>query len=254
MSRADLVLVSRKLASSRTHAQRLIAEGRVLLGTERRPILKASTSILETDAIEILPDEADRYVSRGGVKMAGALDRLGVSVQAFRVLDVGISTGGFTDCLLQRGARNVVGVDVGQGQLAEKLKNDPRVQCFEQMNARELTGELILKANQNELFDLIVCDVSFISLTLIIPNLLGLLTPHGKLLSLVKPQFEVGRGKLGGGGIVRDVELYKMVEEKIRQCVEASGFCVMDYFPSSIAGGDGNREFFVYAQPSAIPG
>lgn len=247
MPRLDLILVARNFASSRTKAQHLISAGRVLLGAEKRPVLKASQIVDEAAEIEIIPDESDTYVSRGGLKMAGALEVLALNVHDFSALDLGISTGGFTDCLLKNGAKRVLGVEVGHGQLAEKLKNEPRILLFEGVNARQLNAAELIKNNSNELFDLIVGDVSFISLTLIIPNLSPLLKRGGHLLLLVKPQFEVGRQYLGGGGIVRDESLYKMVEEKIKTCAENSGFHVLNYFKSSILGGDGNREFFIYA-------
>ncbi|XLM20672.1 methyltransferase domain-containing protein, partial [Chromobacterium piscinae] len=162
-------------------------------------------------------------------------------------LDVGQSTGGFTDCLLQSGARRVVGVDVGHEQLHPRLREDARVRYFEGVNARALDHAALLAANDGDGFDLMVCDVSFISLSLVLPSALPLLKPGGRLLSLVKPQFEVGREGLSKGGIVRDESLYPLVRDKINRVLAEQNMQVLAWFDSPIKGGDGNHEFFVHA-------
>jgi len=169
-----------------------------------------------------------------------------------RCLDVGQSTGGFTDCLLQQGAARVVGVDVGHGQLNARLRADPRVLCVEKLNARELSAQALVAAGGEPAappFDLIVGDLSFISQTLVWPALQPLLAPQGHLLMLVKPQFELQPEQIGKGGLVRDPASYALVEARMRQACAALGWLVLDYFESPITGGDGNREFFVWACP-----
>ncbi|MBM3115923.1 TlyA family RNA methyltransferase [Jeongeupia naejangsanensis] len=246
MARADVLLVELGLASSRTHAQQLIAAGRV--SVEGRLVGKASAKLDAGMSIAIAADdEADRFVSRGGLKLAGALAQSGVDVSGMLVLDVGQSTGGFTDCLLQAGARRVIGLEVGHDQLHRSLTDDPRIVTLEGLNARHLAaGDL--DDHLDAPVDLVVGDVSFISLTLVLPALATQLPAGGLLLFLVKPQFEVGLAGLGKGGIVRDAGSYPEVEAKIRTSAREAGFDVLDYFDSPITGGDGNREFFVYAR------
>lgn len=244
MQRIDLLLVSLGLAPSRTAAQGLLEAGRVAV--EGKTVTKASLKVFDDAAITVIPDAADRFVSRGGLKLAGALAHTGLDVTGMLALDVGISTGGFTDCLLQAGARRVVGVEVGHDQLHPRLLQDPRVQQFEGVNARHLNAELIASA-LDAAIDLVVGDVSFISLTLVLPAIASVINSGARLLFLVKPQFEVGPQKVGKGGIVRDESCYPEVEQKIRSAAHAAGFTVLDYLPSPIAGGDGNREFFIYA-------
>lgn len=244
MSRADVFLVEQGLAPSRTAAQNMIAAGRVLV--DGLVISKPSQKLDLGVPIQITPDPVDRYVSRGGLKLAGALAQSGLDVTGWLVLDVGISTGGFTDCVLQAGARRVVGVEVGHGQLHPRLLADSRVVQFEGINARDLQQEHIAQALDAPL-DLIVGDVSFISLTLVLPRLRPLLLPGKSLLFLVKPQFEVGPQGLGKGGLVKDPALYPQVEAHICAAAMAAGFQVQAYFPSPITGGDGNREFFIQA-------
>lgn len=248
--RIDQLLVSRGLAASRTAAQRLIASGRVRVDAGRGwlAVDKASLDLAPDTPLAVEPDPADRYVSRGGLKLAGALAHTGLAVGGSSCLDVGQSTGGFTDCLLQAGVARVVGVEVGHDQLHPRLREDPRVVCLEGVNARHLRAADL--GGEHD-FDLIVTDASFISLTLLLPNFPALLNPGGRVLALVKPQFEVGPGNLGKGGIVRDPALYPAVEAKIRAACAAAGLAVLDFFDSPITGGDGNREFFVYARPSA---
>lgn len=241
--RADVLLVRRGLAPSRTAAQRLIAAGHVFArdGAAKIALAKPSATVHDDAQLEIEASDLDRFVSRGGRKLEGALKHIALDVENLRCLDVGQSTGGFTDCLLQRGASHVVGIDVGHDQLHAKIRGDSRVTCIEGVNARALQ-------NIGEPFDLVVADVSFISLTKVLPQWPALLREGGSVLSLVKPQFEVGADNLARGGIVRDESLYAVVEKTIRRACVDAGLDVLDYFDSSITGGDGNREFFVYAK------
>jgi len=244
--RLDQLLVEQGLAASRTLAQRLIAAGQV--ACEGEVLLKPS-QLLPADArLEVAAAADDSYVSRGAIKLAAALRQSGVNPKGWVCLDVGQSTGGFTDCLLQAGAARVVGVDVGHAQLHPRLAADPRVTAFEGINCRALEAADLGEAMPAQGFDLIVADVSFISLTLILPRLPALLAPTGQMLLLVKPQFEVGPGGIGKGGIVRDPALYAAVERKLRQCCADNGLTVQGWFESPITGADGNREFFIWAR------
>ena len=251
MERIDRLLVSQGIVNSRTQAQRLISEGRVKVynaGGWENPN-KPSIKYPEVVEIQVEFDETDRFASRGGLKLAGALERSGLDISGATVVDVGQSTGGFTDCVLQAGAAKVVGIEVGHDQLVQSLRDDSRVVCLEGMNARALPERELLKYTTNtEGFDLAVMDVSFISQTKILPALVPLLKTGGHLLSLVKPQFEVGQEGLGKGGIVRDESLYLKVKKSIKDYCENLGMDVLDYFVSPIKGGDGNREFFVWGQ------
>ncbi len=239
--RVDTVLVAHGLAESRTAAQRLIDAGRVLLAGV--PVKRASTLAPDPGELSVIPDPADRYVSRGGLKLAGALERTGLDVRGLRCLDVGQSTGGFTDCLLQAGAASVLGVDVGHDQLHRKLREDARNSTLEGINARQLSPSDV----NEQRFDLIVCDASFISLTLLMPRWPALLAPGGRVLSLVKPQFELQPSDISKSGLVKDPARYADVEARVRGACAESGLQVLDWFDSPITGGDGNREFFVYA-------
>ncbi|MBI4995745.1 MAG: TlyA family RNA methyltransferase [Rhodocyclales bacterium] len=241
--RADQLLVERGLAPSRTVAQRLIEAGRV--SWVEGVIAKASLILPLNAEFAVADDATDRYVGRGGIKLAGALAHTKLDVRGKACLDVGQSTGGFTDCLLQAGAASVTGVDVGHSQLHPKLRDDPRVTCIEGINARELQKSAVVTRH----YGLIVADLSFISLTLVLPQLPTLLAEGGDMLLLVKPQFEVGPEHVGKGGIVRDVALYPQVETRLRQAAEAAGLRVLDYFDSPISGTDGNREFFIWTKP-----
>ena len=257
MRRLDLILVDQGKVASRTRAQRLISAGKVKVkaGPHWETPLKAGQKYPDWIDITIEQDDADRFASRGGLKLQGALAITGVSLRGATVLDVGQSTGGFTDCALQAGASKVVGIEVGHGQLVDVLRNDPRVVCLEGMNARALPISLLEYSPAQQGFDIAVMDVSFISQTRILPALAPLLKPGGYLISLVKPQFEVGPGGLGKGGIVRDERLYPQVEQLITTCCQTLGLTVCGYFDSPITGGDGNREFFIWAQlkaPSSI--
>ncbi|WP_047238050.1 TlyA family RNA methyltransferase [Chromobacterium subtsugae] len=245
MIRIDILLVEQGLAASRTAAQNLIAAGRV--SHQGAVVAKPSQKFPPHAEFAVVADAADRYVSRGGLKMQGALAQTGIAVDGWCALDVGQSTGGFSDCLLQYGARRVVGVDVGHDQLHQRLRDDARVRYFEGVNARALDHAALLAANDGDGFDLIVCDVSFISLSLVLPSALPLLKPGGRLLSLVKPQFEVGREGLSKGGIVRDASLYPLVQDKINRVLAEQNMKTLAWFDSPIKGGDGNHEFFVHA-------
>ena len=328
--RADVFLVDFGHAATRSQAQRLIAAGvqwRLSKGAPWQKVAKNGDDIPAIAEVELLDAAEAKYLSRGGLKLEGALAASGLQVAGLRCLDVGQSTGGFTDCLLQHGAAQVVGVDVGHGQVHERLRADPRVICVEGLNARTLTlgalqqecelalSEVIEEVEDNEtqpeapyswmrngglvdeqyddsddakdkdierfkseraakiqaraagtlpverrrraecadvdttpVFDMVTGDLSFISLTLVLPSLVPLLAPEGALLMLVKPQFELQPGQVGKGGIVRDPALYAVVEKRIRDCCAENGLAVQAWLDSPISGGDGNREFFVFAR------
>jgi 23S rRNA (cytidine1920-2'-O)/16S rRNA (cytidine1409-2'-O)-methyltransferase len=235
--RIDLLLVERSLAESREKAQALLLAGQVLVNGQK--VDKAGAAVDSTAAIEILARMP--WVSRGGYKLAGALDHWGIDLTGRVCVDIGSSTGGFTDCLLQRGAARVHSVDVGAGQLHWKLRTDPRVVVHEGVNAR-----YIEPATLGEPVDLAVCDVSFISVTLILPMLPPLLQPDGALVILVKPQFEVGRNQVGRGGIVRDPALHEAVCSKVEDAARMLGFRT-DLMESPLPGAEGNKEFLLYA-------
>lgn len=244
--RVDQLLVDQGLAASRTLAQRLIAAGRV--SWDGGVLLKAAQILPETVQLRVAEDASDRYVSRGALKLAGALEESGLDVQGRICLDVGQSTGGFTDCLLQAGAARVVGVDVGHEQLHGKLRADGRVAAYEGVNCRALQASDLRGDYPASGFDVMVGDVSFISLTLILPALVPMLSREGQMLMLVKPQFEVGPEGVGKGGIVRDPALYADVERKLRQCCAGLNLQVLGWFASAITGSDGNREFFIWTK------
>ena len=332
--RADVFLVEAGHASTRSQAQRLIAAGvqwRLAATLPWQKVAKNGDDIPAQAEVQLLDAAEAKYLSRGGLKLEGALAATGLSVAGLRCLDVGQSTGGFTDCLLAHGAAQVIGVDVGHGQLHERLQADPRVVCVEGVNARTLTPELLREACDEALserieeaedndtqpqspyawmrnggvvddryddsddakehdieafkaeraarararaegavptqrrrragredvditpaFDLVTGDLSFISLTLVLPALAPLLKDGGRLLMLVKPQFELQPGQVGKGGIVRDESLYPLVEQRIRDCCAATGLRVTAWLDSPIAGGDGNREFFLYASNATV--
>ncbi len=247
--RADQLLVERGLAASRSQAVRLIAGGlRWRDGAAWRVVSKNRDEVPETAELELTDDAEARYVSRGGLKLDGALDAAGVDPRGRRCLDVGQSTGGFTDCLLQRGAEHVVGIDVGHGQLHARVREDARVTAVEGVNARALDASAWADAPPADShFGLIVGDLSFISLTLVLPAVVPFLAQGGDLLMLVKPQFELQPGQVGKGGIVRDPALHAVVELRLREACAALGLDVRAWFDSPIEGGDGNREFFIHA-------
>jgi 23S rRNA (cytidine1920-2'-O)/16S rRNA (cytidine1409-2'-O)-methyltransferase len=235
--RLDQVLVDRQLVESREKARALILSGNVLVNGQK--IDKAGHAVDPESPIEML--ERPRYVSRGGLKLEAALDHFHIDATGKTCLDVGSSTGGFTDCLLQHGATRVYAIDVGTGQLDWKLRNDPRVIVAEQVNARYLNREQV-----PEPVALAVCDVSFISVTMILPALPDLLDKNGGMVILVKPQFELERRQVGKGGIVREPELHQLASDKVQAAVQALGFKT-SLIPSPILGAEGNREFLLYA-------
>lgn len=247
--RADQLLVERGLAASRSQAVRLIAGGlRWREGAEWHVVGKNRDEVPPHAELELADAAEARYVSRGGLKLEGALAATGIEVRSRRCLDIGQSTGGFTDCLLQQGAAHVVGVDVGHGQLHARMRDDPRVTAVEGVNARTLSAAAWQALSpDDERFGLIVGDLSFISLTLVLPALVPLLDADGHLLMLVKPQFELQPGQIGKGGLVKDPAHYALVERRIRDACAALGLQVKGWYDSAIAGGDGNREFFIHA-------
>lgn len=270
--RADLFLVEHGHAATRSQAQRLIASGVQWRAEESAPwkkVAKNGDEIPEGAELQILDTTEAKYISRGGLKLEGALKSTGLSVAGLRCLDIGQSTGGFTDCLLQQGAVQVVGVDVGHGQLHPSLRDDPRVVCIEGLNARSMTAADLVAGHAGETgedafddeifdeeeegepieagFDFLTGDLSFISLTLVLPAVVRLLKPGGNLLMLVKPQFELQPGQIGKGGIVRDAVHFEFVEKRLRDACAALGLDVKAWLASPIEGGDGNREFFIHA-------
>jgi 23S rRNA (cytidine1920-2'-O)/16S rRNA (cytidine1409-2'-O)-methyltransferase len=242
--RADQLIVQRGLAPSRSAAQRLIEHGAVRwLGPKGWAVPhKAGEGLPEGCEIEVTDDAELRWVSRAGLKLDAALARTGIDVTGLHCLDVGQSTGGFTDVLLARGAASAVGVDVGHGQLHAKLRNDPRVTALEGVNARHLDAATLPRQQ----FGLIVADLSFISLTLVLPRLVPL--AGRDLLLLVKPQFELQPADIGKGGLVTDPVAHGHVEARLRTACVKNGLTLRDYFESTVAGGDGNREHFLWAQ------
>lgn len=236
--RLDLLVVDRGLAASREKARALILAGQVLVNGQKAD--KAGAMFDAESKIELLAQP--RYVSRGGLKLEAALDHFGISPAAKICLDIGSSTGGFTDCLLQRGAAKVYAIDVGTGQLDWKLRNDPRVVVQEHVNARYLTHRQV-----PEPIALAVCDVSFISITMILPALAALLSPDAEMVVLVKPQFELERNQVGKGGIIRDPALHRQACERVQRAVQELGFRT-EIIPSPILGAEGNREFLLYAR------
>ena len=303
LMRADLFLVEHGFATTRSQAQRLIGSGvqwRVVIDEAEvmapwKRVAKNGDEIPHGAEVEVLDNTEAKYISRGGLKLEGALKVTGLDVTGLRCLDIGQSTGGFTDCLLQHGAEQVVGVDVGHGQLHATMRADARVVCIEGVNARSLTaadlaehyrravhlkngdesggdgGEVddhfgddlddqhdvaIGDAEDDDrsdegfqpLFDFLTGDLSFISLTLVLPAVVRLLKADGHLLMLVKPQFELQPGQIGKGGIVRDPEHFEFVEKRLRDTCAELGVHVLGWMPSAIEGGDGNREFFIHAK------
>lgn len=242
--RLDLALVERGLCPSREQAKRLIMAGEVLVGEE--VVSKPGWLVRRDAALRVR--QPPRFVSRGGLKLEGALDHFGLDVTGLVALDIGASTGGFTDCLLQRGAAKVYAFDVGTNQMVWKLRSDPRVVCRENFNVRHLQPE-----DLPEPIDLIVADVSFISLTLVLPGPIAALKPGGQALVLVKPQFELSREEIGTGGIVRDPALHEKACARLQAFVEARPELRWHgLVESSIQGTDGNREFLAwFSKPGA---
>jgi 23S rRNA (cytidine1920-2'-O)/16S rRNA (cytidine1409-2'-O)-methyltransferase len=244
--RIDRLLVRRGMVETRERAQALILAGQVFVNGER--VDKPGKSVPEDAHVEV-HGPALRYVSRGGLKLEAALRAFDLSVVGAVCLDIGASTGGFTDCLLQHGAQLVYAVDVGRGQLDWRLRQDPRVIVREGVNARYLKPE-----DFPTLFDLITIDVSFISLTKILPAAASLLQSSGTILALIKPQFEVGRGDVGRGGVVRDPEKHRRAVEKIRTFAECElSLACMGVIESPLLGSEGNKEFFIALRRAKAP-
>jgi 23S rRNA (cytidine1920-2'-O)/16S rRNA (cytidine1409-2'-O)-methyltransferase len=235
-SRLDVFLVEQGICDSREQAQRAVMAGEVRIGEQ----IASKSSVMVEPGAAVSLQARSPYVGRGGIKLEGALDHFEISAQGVTALDLGASTGGFTDCLLQRGAAKVYAIDVGHGQLAWKIRNDPRVVVREKLNARYLSREDV-----PERIDLCVIDVSFISLTLILPNAFDLVTPNGVILALIKPQFELQASDVAHGGIVRDPLLHEKAQNKIRDFVSNAGHSVIGIVPSGLTGADGNQEFFI---------
>jgi 23S rRNA (cytidine1920-2'-O)/16S rRNA (cytidine1409-2'-O)-methyltransferase len=237
--RLDALLADRGLFDSRTRAAASVLAGEVLIGDDRRRAAKPGQMV--DDAITVSVDERPRFVSRGGMKLSNALDALGLDVTGRHALDVGASTGGFTDCLLQRGAAHVIALDVAYGELAWTLRQDDRVTVLERVNARAITPqELPYRA------DLVVADVSFISLTKVLPAVLGCVAEAFDALVMVKPQFEVGRERVGKGGVVRDVGLRREAVVMVAEAARELGTSVMGLAPSGLPGPKGNLETFLW--------
>lgn len=237
--RLDLVLVRRGLARSRSQAADLIRRGQVRVNGV--PATRASQPVAAADHVEV--PEPPRYASRAGDKLAAALDHCGWQVTGCHCLDLGASTGGFTDCLLQRGAASVLAVDVGHNQLAPFLKSDPRVRSWEGVHALDLAGRV-----GKERFDWVTVDVSFISLVKVLPAVVDLVRPGGRLMALVKPQFELQPSDIGKGGVVRDETSRLRALQKVVSCVEAMpGWKGVGSMECPLPGGDGNREYFLWA-------
>ena len=234
-------MVNQGITDSRNRAQALIMAGNILV--DGHPVDKPGTRI-PADALLTQRGPSNPYVSRGGLKIQAALEGFGLDVTDSVCMDVGASTGGFTDCLLQKGACHVFAVDVGYGQLAWQLRQDPRVTLLERTNIRYLSPELIHRP-----IDLITIDVSFISLKLVIPAVLRFLKNEGKILALIKPQFEVGKGQVGKGGVVRSPPMHEAVIDELTQFFKASGLDRRGILPSPILGPKGNREFTIWLTP-----
>jgi 23S rRNA (cytidine1920-2'-O)/16S rRNA (cytidine1409-2'-O)-methyltransferase len=245
--RLDTLLADRGLFDSRSRAAASVLAGRVRLGEDERRAEKPGQ--LVDDAIRVLLEEEPPYVSRGGVKLANALDALGLDVAGRNCLDVGASTGGFTDCLVQRGAEHVVALDVAYGELHWRLRNHPRVTVLERSNARHLRPEQLPYAP-----DLIVADVSFISLAKVLPAVLAAAAPRFDCLAMIKPQFEVGRERVGRGGVVRDAEDRRTALVSVGAAARELGAAVLGYASSGLPGPKGNLETFVWLAEGARGG
>ena len=243
--RVDLVLVEGGHVSSRERARAMILAGRVLVREQK--VDKPGTLVQEDAPIRLLGEDPP-YVSRGGLKLAGALEHWKIEVMGQACLDVGASTGGFTDCLLQHGAVHVTAVDTGFGQIAMKLRNDTRVRLVERTNARFLAPGALEEGREKASLTLLVMDVSFISATLVLGPVLAAAPGLTEAVILVKPQFEAGRGHVGKGGIVRDPEAHQLAIDRVADCVRELGWIVVETIPSPITGMEGNREFLLYAR------
>lgn len=253
-TRLDLLLVERGLAPSRERAQALVLAGRVMVRNQNgeqkqgeRKIDKSGTSVPVDSVIRLLGQDQP-YVSRGGLKLAAALDHWQIDVTGCACLDVGASTGGFTDCLLQRGAARVTAIDTGFGQIDMNLRNDPRVHLLERTNARLLEPGSLNTPNRDQEKTFLVMDVSFISAALLLPPVLAAAPSLAEAVVLVKPQFEAGREHVGKGGIVRDPAAHELAVNRVADCVRSLGWQVAGTIPSPITGAEGNREFLLYAK------
>ncbi len=238
--RLDKLLVERGISPTRERAKALIMSGSVVVGESS--IDKAGT-LVSADAEITIKGQDNPYVSRGGLKLKGAFEKFGINVKDLVAFDIGVSTGGFTDCLLQEGARKVYAIDVGYGQLAWKLRQDERVVIFERTNIRYFSGEGI----EDEI-NIVTVDVSFISLKLVMPVVVKLIPEAAVILALVKPQFEVGKGEVGKKGVVRDPAIHKRVVDEIAEFARGLNFEIMGTCESPITGPAGNKEFFLYAR------
>jgi len=243
--RLDLLLVERGLAASRERARALILAGRVLVREQK--VDKPGTAVAEDSPIRLLGEDLP-YVSRGGLKLAAALDHWQIAVAGRACLDVGASTGGFTDCLLKHGAAHVTAIDTGFGQIDMKLRNDLRIRLMERTNARLLEPGSLKTPGQVQGKTLLVMDVSFISATLVFPSVVAATPSLAEAVILVKPQFEAGRQHVGKGGIVRDPAAHELAIAKVAGCVRSLGWEVAGTIPSPITGAEGNREFLLYAK------
>jgi 23S rRNA (cytidine1920-2'-O)/16S rRNA (cytidine1409-2'-O)-methyltransferase len=244
--RLDLLLIERGVAPSRERARALVLAGRVLVSEQK--VDKPGAAVASDAPLRLLGEDLP-YVSRGGLKLAAALDRWAIPVAGRACLDVGASTGGFTDCLLQRGAAHVTAVDTGFGQIALKLRDDPRVRLLERTNARLLEpGSLSASGTDPEL-TFLAMDVSFISVTLVLPAVVAAAPALSESVILVKPQFEAGREHVGKGGIVRDAAAHELAVNRVAECVRSLGWSAVESVPSPITGAEGNKEFLLYAKP-----
>jgi 23S rRNA (cytidine1920-2'-O)/16S rRNA (cytidine1409-2'-O)-methyltransferase len=248
-TRVDLLLVERGLVPSRERARALILAGRVLVREQK--VDKPGATVPADAPIRLLGEDMP-YVSRGGLKLAEALKHWQIAVEGRACLDVGASTGGFTDCLLQHGAAHVTAVDTGFGQIAMKLRNDPRVRLLERNNARFLAPSALEEGRDSPALTLLVMDVSFISATLLLGPVFAAAPGLTEAVILVKPQFEAGRGHVGKGGIVRDPEAHQLAIDKVADCVRSLGWEVVETIPSPITGAEGNREFLLYARRQGL--
>jgi 23S rRNA (cytidine1920-2'-O)/16S rRNA (cytidine1409-2'-O)-methyltransferase len=247
--RVDLLLVERGLAPSLERARALILAGRVLAHEQK--VDKPGTTVADDSPIRLL-GENPVYVSRGGLKLAAALEHWPIEVAGRGCLDVGASTGGFTDCLLQHGAAHVTAVDTGFGQISMKLRNDPRVRLLERNNARNLAPGALEEGRGEPKLTLLVMDVSFISATLLLGPVFAAAPGLTEAVILVKPQFEAERGQVGKGGIVKDPEVHKLTMDRVADCVRSLGWEVVETIPSPITGMEGNREFLLYARRARV--
>jgi 23S rRNA (cytidine1920-2'-O)/16S rRNA (cytidine1409-2'-O)-methyltransferase len=244
--RIDKILVDRGLAISRTKAQALVMAGLVLVDEQR--VDKPSEKFACEAAIRLKEGSESRFVSRGGIKLEAALNEFSIDLTGLTCLDVGASTGGFTDCLLQHGARRVVALDVGHNQIDWRLRNDPRVELREGINARYLTP-----SDFNHKFDFATIDVAFISATRILPAIVPLLNEGGRVVTLIKPQFEVGKAEVGKGGIVKDPARHRRVIDEVNTVAQSLGLKVAGLIPSPIQGADGNVEFLAFYVSATRP-